>query len=141
MSSALEWSTSRQLVEGVTTTTYSATAVQDFKGKANTEAIVKALGQNAPASYYCSNYTLKKKKKGYLPSLGEGKEILSNLGIITELLSYIDPEVDNLSSSYRYWTSTQNDISSAWEFEVIGLGTASKTTSGMRAIPIYSLLD
>ncbi|MCF2579169.1 hypothetical protein I6E38_08610 [Prevotella stercorea] len=141
MSSALQWSTSGQLVEGVTTTSDSEVAVLDFKGKANTEAIVKALGQNAPAAYYCSNYTFKNGKKGYLPSLGEGKEILSNLVSIYELLSYISPETDNLSSSYRCWTSTQYDISSAWEFEAIGLGTAGKTTSNMYVIPIYSLYD
>lgn len=141
MSSELQWSTSRQLVEGVTTTSDSEVAVLDFKGKANTEAIVKALGQNAPAAYYCSNYTFKNGKKGYLPSLGEGKEILSNLGSIYELLYDISPETDNLSTSYRCWTSTQDDISSAWEFEAIGLGTAGKTTSGMYAIPIYSLYD
>lgn len=141
MSSALQWSTSRQLVEGVTTTSDSEVAVLDFKGKANTEAIVKALGQNAPAAYYCSNYTFKNGKKGYLPSLGEGKEIQSNLLSIYSLLSDISPETDNLSSGYKYWTSTQDDISSAWEFETIGLGTAGKTTSGMYAIPIYSLYD
>ena len=141
MSSALQWSTSIQLVEGVTTTSDSTVAATDYKGKANTEAIVKALGQNAPAAYYCSNYTFKNGKKGYLPSLGEGREILSNLGSISRLLSDIGPEADNLSSSYSYWTSTQNDISSAWEFEAIGLGTAGKTTSNMRAIPIYSLYD
>ena len=141
MSSALQWSTSRQLVEGVTTTSDSEVAVLDFKGKANTEAIVKALGKNAPAAYYCSNYTFKNGKKGYLPSLGEGKEIQSNIQSIYILLSYISPETDNLSTDYRCWTSTQGDISSAWEFEAIGLGTAGKTTSGMYAIPIYSLYD
>ena len=141
MSSTLQWSTSRQLVEGVTTTSDSEVAVLDFKGKANTEAIVKALGQNAPAAYYCSNYTFKNGKKGYLPSLGEGKEILSNLESIYRLLYDISPETDNLSTNYRCWTSTQDDISSAWEFEAIGLGTAGKTTSGMYAIPIYSLYD
>lgn len=141
MSSALQWSTSRQLVEGVTTTSDSEVAVLDFKGKANTEAIVKALGQNAPAAYYCSNYTFKNGKKGYLPSLGEGKEILSNLESIYRLLYDISPETDNLSTDYRCWTSTQDDISSAWEFEAIGLGIAGKTTSGMYAIPIYSLYD
>lgn len=141
MSSTLQWSTSRQLVEGVTTISDSEVAVLDFKGKANTEAIVKALGQNAPAAYYCSNYTFKNGKKGYLPSLGEGKEILSNLVSIYELLFDISPETDNLSTTYRCWTSTQHDISSAWEFEAIGLGTAGKTTSGMYAIPIYSLYD
>lgn len=141
MSSALQWSTSRQLVEGVTTTSDSEVAVLDFKGKANTEAIVKALGKNAPAAYYCSNYTFKNGKKGYLPSLGEGKEIQSNIQSIYILLSYISPETDNLSTDYRCWTSTQDDISSAWEFEAIGLGSAGKTTSGMYAIPIYSLYD
>ena len=141
MSSALQWSTSRQLVEGVTTTSDAMVAALDFKGKVNTEAIVKALGQNAPAAYYCSNYTFKNGKKGYLPSLGEGKEIQSNLRSIYELLSDISPETDNLSTGYKYWTSTQDDISSAWEFEAIGLGSAGKTTSRMYAIPIYSLYD
>ena len=58
------WSKTNQLVGGVTTTTDSTVAATDYKGKANTEAIGKALGQNAPAAYYCSNYTFKNGKKG-----------------------------------------------------------------------------
>ena len=69
------WSETSQLVGGVTTTTDSTVATKDYKGKANTEAIVKALGQNAQAAYYCSNYTFKNGKKGYLMAAGEAREI------------------------------------------------------------------
>ena len=135
------WSKTNQLVEGVTTTTNSATAVQDFKGKANTEAIVKALGQNAPAAYYCSNYTFKNGKKGYLMAAGESYEIFVNMQKISELLKYINTDTFNLANGCEVWTSTQNNESIAWTDDGRNLAERFKEMDSAYVVPIYSLYD
>ena len=135
------WSKTNQLVGGVTTTTDSATAVQDFKGKANTEAIVKALGQNAPAAYYCSNYTFKNGKKGYLMATGESQEIFVNIQKISELLDYINTNTTNLNNGFEIWTSTQKNESMAWRHDGMSHKALSKTVDNNYVVPIYSLYD
>lgn len=135
------WSKTYQLVGGVTTTTDSTVAATDYKGKANTEAIVKALGQNAPAAYYCSNYTFKNGKKGYLMAAGEAQEIFVNMQKISELLNYINPNTTNLANGYEVWTSTQNNKSTAWRHDGMMLKTLSKTVDNNYVVPIYSLND
>lgn len=135
------WSKTNQLVGGVTTTTDNATAVQDFKGKANTEAIVKALGQNAPAAYYCSNYTFKNGKKGYLMATGESQEIFVNMRKISELLDYINTDTTNLNNGFEIWTSTQKNESMAWCHDGMSRKTLSKTVDNNYVVPIYSLYD
>lgn len=137
----LRWSKTYQLVGGVTTTTDSTVAATDYKGKANTEAIVKALGQNAPAAYYCSNYTFKNGKKGYLMAAGEAQEIFVNMREISELLNYINPNTTNLANGDEVWTSTQNNNSTAWRHDGMSLKTLSKTVDNNYVVPIYSLND
>lgn len=137
----LPWSTTYQLVGGVTTTTDSTVAATDYKGKANTEAIVKALGQNAPAAYYCSNYTFKNGKKGYLMAAGEAQEIFVNIQEISELLDYINPSTSNLANEYEVLTSTQNDNSTAWHHDGRMLETLHKRYDNSYVVPIYSLND
>lgn len=137
----LRWSKTYQLVGGVTTTTDSTVAATDYKGKANTEAIVKALGQNAPAAYYCSNYTFKNGKKGYLMAAGEAQEIFVNMREISELLNYINPNTTNLANGYEVWTSTQNNNSTVWRHDGMSLKTLSKTVDNNYVVPIYSLFD
>ena len=137
----LRWSKTYQLVGGVTTTTDSTVAATDYKGKANTEAIVKALGQNAPAAYYCSNYTFKNGKKGYLMAAGEAQEIFVNMREISELLNYINPNTTNLANGFEVWTSTQNNNSTAWRHDGMSLKTLSKTVDNNYVVPIYSLND
>nr|DAM54230.1 MAG TPA: structural protein [Caudoviricetes sp.] len=135
------WSTTTQLVEGVTTATNSTVAVTDYKGKANTEALVEALGQNAQAAYYCSNYTFKNGKKGYLMAAGEANAIYVNIRTISELLNYINPNSSNLSSGDEIWTSTQCNISKAWRHDAMGCRTLSKDVDNNYVVPIYSLYD
>lgn len=139
--SGLSWSKTEQLVGGVTTTTDKTVAETDYKGKANTEAIVKALGQNAPAAYYCSNYTFKNGKKGYLMAAGESKEIFVNIREISELLDYISRDTINIISGYKVWTSTQNDDFSAWYNDVMLKRLSKTTVSNICVVPIYSLYD
>ena len=138
----LSWSETEQLVGGVTTTTDRTVAETDYKGKANTEAIVKVLGQNAPAAYYCSNYTFKNGKKGYLMAAGESEEIFVNIREILELLKYINPDTTDLGNGISVWTSTQSDDSRAWYNEGIMLKITYKTLFDKKyVVPIYSLYD
>lgn len=137
----LSWSEPEQLVGGVTTTTDSTVAETDYKGKANTEAIVKALGQNAPAAYYCYNYTFKNGKKGYLMAAGESMEIFINIQRIMELIDYINADTTNIGNGYKVWTSTQNDDIRAWNNDGVSLEGLSKTVSRYYVVPIYSLYD
>ncbi len=135
------WSKTNQLVGGVTTTTDSTVAATDYKGKANTEAIVKALGQNAQAAYYCSNYTFKNGKKGYLMAAGESYEIFVNMQEISELLDYINTDTINLRYGNKVWTSTQNNDSTAWYDDNGRLKSLFKTVDNNDVVPIYSLYD
>ena len=135
------WSKTDQLIGGVTTTTDSTVAATDYKGKANTEAIVKALGQNAQAAYYCSNYTFKNGKKGYLMAAGESQEIFVNIQEISESLDYINPSTNNLNNGCTVWTSTQNDNYTAWSNDGRMLDTLPKMFDSNYVVPIYSLYD
>ena len=141
LQTGLCWSKTNQLIGGVTTTTEYKVAETDYKGKANTEAIVKALGQNAPAAYYCSNYTFKNGKKGYLMAAGESMEIFINIQKISELLDYINTDTINIKNGRRVWTSTQNDGSAAWYNDGIMLARLSKIVEDYYVVPIYSLYD
>ena len=135
------WSKTDQLIGGVTTTTDSTVAATDYKGKANTEAIVKALGQNAQAAYYCSNYTFKNGKKGYLMAAGESQEIFVNIQEISESLDYINSSTNNLNNGCTVWTSTQNDNYTAWSNDGRMLDTLPKMFDSNYVVPIYSLYD
>lgn len=136
-----DWSTRDQLVAGVTTTTNKDTAIRDYKGKANTEAIVKALGQNAPAAYYCSNYTFKNGKKGYLMAAGEAQEILLNISKITTLLGLISPNTKNIGAYVPFWTSTQYSSYMSWISSNNTIDYRRRTNANVAAFPIYSLYD
>lgn len=135
-----KWSTKSQLVEGIVTTTNKTEAGNDYKGKANTEAIVSALGTEAEAAYYCSNYTFKNGKKGYLMSAGEATEIFYNITAITTLLNFIDSGQNNINSELSVWTSTQYSTTTAWTRKEMGSEALTKTYS-KTVVPIYSLYD
>ena len=138
----LKWSTNTQFVEGVTTVTNYVDAIADFNGKANTEAIVKTLGAEAEAAYYCSNYTFKNGRKGYLMSAGEANEMCLNISELRNMLNSIDSSSINFETGYKYWTSTQDSSSLVWivtNGEKITLNN--KTYTGPYTVPIYSLYD
>ena len=110
----LKWSEQVQLVEGVTTTIKYADAIADFNGKANTEAIVSALGTKAGAAYYCSNYTFKNGRKGHLMSAGEAYEMSLNDSTLSTMLNSLDSNSVNFGTGDKYWTSTQADTGTTW---------------------------
>lgn len=137
-----QWSTAATLVDGVTTTTNKMVAKTDYKGKANTEAIVRALGQDALVAYYCSNYTFKNGMKGYLMAAGEAQEIYANIQKISALLGLISPDTNNLADNMRIYTSTQYNQFLIWSLSVDDLEYIHKLNNdGAIAVPIYSLYD
>lgn len=138
---SLHWSEERQLVEGVVTINDVTEAFNDYNGKANTKVLVDTLGANAPAAYYCSNYTFKNGKKGYLMSAGEAIEISENITAITTLLNVIDSGVVNLDSTMQYWTSTQCNATMAWRIKDEKIDAFIKNFSQPYTVPVYSLYD
>ena len=138
----LKWSEQAQLVEGVTTTIEYADAIADFNGKANTEAIVSALGTKAEAAYYCSNYTFKNGRKGHLMSAGEAYEMSLNDSTLSTMLQALDSSSVNFDTGNKYWTSTQAGTDTTWAVDDrMYISSFNKTYTQPYTIPIYSLYD
>ena len=138
----LSWSEQTQLVEGATVANILTDATDDFNGKANTEAIVSALGTKAEAAYYCSNYTFKNGRKGHLMSAGEANEMCLNISELSYMLNSIDSSSTNFEVGYKYWTSTQQSSSLVWMVDDNQKITSNnKTYTGPYTVPIYSLYD
>lgn len=138
----LKWSEQAQLVEGVTTTIKYADAIADFNGKANTEAIVSALGTKAGAAYYCSNYTFKNGRKGHLMSAGEAYEMSLNDSTLSTMLQALDSSSVNFDTGNKYWTSTQASTDATWVVDnKMYISSFNKTYTQPYTIPIYSLYD
>lgn len=138
----LKWSEQAQLVEGVTTTIKYADAIADFNGKANTEAIVSALGTKAGAAYYCSNYTFKNGRKGHLMSAGEAYEMSLNDSTLSTMLQALDSSSVNFDTGNKYWTSTQTSTDATWVVDnKMYISSFNKTYTLPYTIPIYSLND
>lgn len=100
-------------VENVTTATEPSEAIQDFKGKENTDAII-AQNTFTVAASVCRDYTFPNGEKGYLPSAGEAQIILNNKTVISEALRTASLGEVSLDSSIYFWTSTQYNNEEAW---------------------------
>lgn len=122
--SKLTWS-SAAISGGGTTTTDRVTAMNDWNGKANTAATIKASEANAitdTARYapgYCNLYSRANANgKGltagrwWLPSLGEMFMIFANMTKINYALSLI-AKATQLAEDW-YWTSTEFSATYAW---------------------------
>ena len=135
-----EWGTQKQLVEGATVANTARDAIKDYNGKANTEAIIKALGTKAIAASICTSFTFKNGKKGYLMSAGEAAEIYSNKDKISYLLDMLSPSPD-FSKSNTWWTSTQCDDDNVWIIQSSGVVQHPRAEMLPDIVPIYSLYD
>lgn len=135
-----EWGTQKQLVEGATVASTARAAITDYNGKANTEAIIKALGTKATAASICTSFTFKNGKKGYLMSAGEAAEIYSNKDRISYLLEILSAS-PNFSKSNTWWTSTQCDDDKVWIIQSSGVVQHSRDEILPDIVPIYSLYD
>lgn len=104
---------SLHLVNGVTTTTSSFSAAEDYKGVKNTEVIVLEYGTDyAYAAQQCSSFTFNNGKKGYLGAAGEWKKVFNNLSEVNQCMSTIGGQ--EISNLINYWTSTQCRGDTAW---------------------------
>lgn len=123
-SSALTWS-SAAISGGGTTTGDRVTAMNDWNGKANTAATIKASRADAitnTAQYapgYCNLYSRVNAKgegltagKWWLPSLGEMMMIYANMTKINYALSLIAGATQLVET--WYWTSTESSATYAW---------------------------
>lgn len=108
-----------------TTTTSSSTAITDFNGEANTDAIIAQLsgtsdGQSgytgAPAAEYCRAYSKGYKGVGewYLPAAGELNEIVLNKDAINAVLTKLGK--NSLSKNSYSWSSSQCGSDFAWYY-------------------------
>ena len=122
--SKLTWS-SAAISGGGTTTDDRVTAMNDWNGKANTAATIKASKADAitnTAQYapgYCNLYSrVNANGKGltagkwWLPSLGEMLMIYANMTKINYALSLITGATQLVEN--WYWTSTENSATFAW---------------------------
>jgi phage baseplate assembly protein gpV len=117
--SKLTWS-SAAISGGGTTTTDRVTAINDWNGKANTAATIKASKADAitnTAQYapgYCNLYSRAGLTAGkwWLPSLGEMFMIYANMTKINYALSLITGATKLVED--WYWTSTETSATYAW---------------------------
>ncbi|MBE9468278.1 MAG: DUF1566 domain-containing protein [Bacteroidetes bacterium] len=85
-----------------TNTTTGATATAIGTGNANTNAIVASQGPGNYAAQLCADLSLGGYDDWYLPSKDELNKILLNKGVAGG------------PASYRYWSSTEDDLGNAW---------------------------
>ena len=122
--STLTWS-SAAISGGGTTTIDRVTAMNDWNGKANTAAIIKASKSDAItntvqyAPGYCNLYSRANANgkgltagKWWLPSLGEMFMIYANMTKINYALSLIKGATQLVEN--WYWTSTERSATNAW---------------------------
>ena len=115
-SSNMTWSSSKANVSGITETTDSAVAIQDFNGKANTLAIVSTFTSDTVdnnAAIYCNSYSTEGTNAGdwYLPAAGEFYSYVSS-----NYNSQINPTFTKLGWYIHayFLTSTEYNSGSAW---------------------------
>lgn len=110
------WGTS-VTVSGITTTTASATALTDYNGVSNTDAIISTIGSSTNyAAGYCRAYSFADGHVGYLPALGEWNEVINNKTAVEACLA----KVGGTSLGSYNWSSTQYNSSKAWQMRSDG---------------------
>ena len=115
----MTWSTNTSVVvPGVPVTTDKAVAQLDVNGKANTDAILKAVVagtiSNAPAAQYCADVTFANGEQGYLPAAGELQAWYDNKTTVNACMDAIGADNVYVSTWNYTWSSTQYSASSAW---------------------------
>lgn len=104
-------------VEGVTTTTSSASALQDFAGAANTQALLDAVTAgiitNAQAASWASGLTLADNAGCYLLAAGQVELVSLNLEAINNCRAALGQSEIVFTGKY-IWSSTQYNASYAW---------------------------
>lgn len=132
ISSGVSWSDNTTVVvEGCTTTTSASVALQDFGGKANTDAVLNAvqLGTivNAPLFTWARGLDfLDPNLEGYVPATGELALIRTNLADINACRALLgqDPIVFD---GKTFWSSTQGGADRSWRWILTSWGNYGKT--------------
>ena len=118
------WYLYDQDVPNLTEVTETNAARQDFNGKANTAAIVAAygaLGKDMHSMDMCKmleTYNEGGYTDWYVPAAGQLFEISNNKAAINEALTAI--RGNNLSMSYRHWSSSEYDTKKGRYVELSG---------------------
>lgn len=91
----------------------SSAALQDFAGKANTDAVLSAYESEATAANYCRNTSglFPDGRQGYLPSLGEWKTAYDNKTEVAACMSLIG---GTAFQENWYWSSSLYSSDNAW---------------------------
>ena len=139
----MEWyrTTSSIEVPGVAMTSNFGVARLDVDGKANTDAILKAVVAgtilNALPAQYCADVTFANGQQGYLPAAGEIQAWFDSRSIVDDCINAIGADPLNTTSA---WTSTQYSPTNAWYYSTSGLTNYSKTyTFRVRPVSAFSL--
>lgn len=114
---SIQWGGYGTLINGCTTTTDNTVAIKDYRGKANTDAIIAQLGTTDEyAGNWCRKYVFKNGKNGYLPSEGELYEAYQNKAEVDACMALIGgtPLYDSSVNNYWKWSSTQSSANYAW---------------------------
>lgn len=119
-SSSLEWGGYSITIDGLTTTTTESVAITDFNGFDNTHKIIEQLSgytdskgiTGSPAAEGCTTYTFPSGKKGYLPAIGEWKNVYDKYTEVSSAMEKINGSL--LRDSYVYWSSTQYNNTRSW---------------------------
>ena len=144
----LTWS-SAAISGGGTTTFDRVTAMNDWSGKANTAAIIKASKADAVtnttqyAPGYCNLYSRVNVNnegltagKWWLPSLGEMMMIYANMTKINYALSLITGATQLVED--WYWTSTESSATRAWYLR-LNYGTGNWTTKASSTVRVRAV--
>lgn len=101
------------LINGVTTASTEAEAVNDFTGMLNTANIADYYGEYTDYSAgWSKNYTFGNGQKGYLGSVGEWIEAYNSKAEVDACMSLINGTVIDIY--YYFATSTQCDSNKTW---------------------------
>ena len=114
----ITWSSSYTNVSGITETTDSSVAKQDYNGKANTLAILEAYPSDTTsnnAAVFCYNYAPvgleSSKNQWYLPAMGELYDYIYSQ--YSTVKAGWDKVGTTISDSY-FWSSSEYNSLSAW---------------------------
>lgn len=131
-----KWSSDNStLIDGVTTTEDSATALTDFAGRKNTEAILKTA--TSGAAYTCGNYIFPNGQKGYLPALGEACILFKNIRAVMSAWDQLGVYASG-NTGYLH-SSTQCDATRRWGYGGIGQAARGDKNGATHFYPITEL--
>lgn len=118
LTTSQKWSNNTTVVvTGVTTTTNSATALLDFAGAANTQAVIDAVDNetiaDAPLFAWARGLSFADGATPYIPATGELELIRLNLAAINACRAALGQDAIVFEGKYL-WSSTQYNAANAW---------------------------